>query len=258
MELYIEYVFLENFLVDYLLLWLSLRLLRRKIYPLKLFLSALFGGIFALLYPFISLPIWAQKTLQFCVGALLSLLSSKENGGGRYAINAVCFLFLSAALAGAAQMLFGQQQYKEGVFLAKRLKTGGLFLSLAIFAILLSKSVSAIYRIKKTAPFLRDCEIFIGEKSIKIKGFCDSGNLAFFRERPVYFIHPDRLLEIISTGQVCDEMEILTVSGAKKIKIFKADKLLIYFGKERNIIENVYLSPSPSLRGCPYEAILHG
>ena len=155
-------------------------------------------------------------------------------------------------------MIFGEEEYLGGVFQAKRLKTGALFAALAIFAIALYKSISAIYRLKKTAPFLRDCEIFIGEKSIKIKGFCDSGNLAFFKDRPVYFINPERLLEVISEGQVCDEMEILTVSGAKKIKIFKADKLLIYFEKKKNIIENVYLSPSKNLRGQSYDALLHG
>ncbi len=257
MELYIEYVFIENFLVDWLLLVLTLRLLQRKISPLKTLFSALLGGLFAVVYPLLILPLWAQKTLKISVGILLSLLASKENGVGRYAINALCFLLLSAALAGVTQMLFDESVYKEGAFTVQRLNAVCLLCACLLLAIALHKSVSAIYRRKKISSFLCDCEIFIGKKSVKMLGFCDSGNQAVYRGRPVCFISPDRLLEVIEVGQVCDEMEILTVSGEKRIKIFKADKLLIYLEGKANIIENVYLSPSKNLRGQDYEALLN-
>lgn len=258
MELYIEYVFFENFLVDGFLLYLSFFLLKRKIYPLRLLLSSALGGAFALVYPLLVLPDFWQNFLKFCVGVLLAIVGSRENGVSRYAINCFCFLLLSAAFAGLLTAFFPSFSYNEkGDFRSSRLPAYLLFFGGVIFAIPLFKSVRAIYRHQKKASFLFDCKIFIGKNSVVARGFSDSGNLARYEGRPVCFLKPKLLLKLIEVGQVWNEMEISTVSGVKKIKVFKAEKLWIYLDGKPNIIENVYLSPSDSLEGREYEILLN-
>ena len=56
MVVYIEYVFLENFLYDGALLARSLFACKEKIRWGRLLVSAALGGVFALVYPLLELP----------------------------------------------------------------------------------------------------------------------------------------------------------------------------------------------------------
>jgi hypothetical protein len=104
--------------------------------------------------------------------------------------------------------------------------------------------------------------LILGKNEIKITGFLDSGNRAKYRDRPVCFLSKKRILDLIEVGQGCDEMEITTVGGEKKIKIFQIEKLVIYSSKGWNIIEkvveNVYVSPCEPFQGDEYELLLNG
>jgi len=257
MTVYIEYALIENFLIDGGLLLFSLLLLKRRISLLKISVSALLGAGFALLYPLLSLPAPLQYSLKFSVGILLVLIASKkENTVGRYATNVlsfflVCFLF--AGFLFAVNDLF----HKE----TQRIPFGSLLGGGIIFSFFLWKFVKKLYFKRKISGFLYDCELFSGKNRLKVKGFLDSGNTASYHGVPVCFLSAKLLLDLIEMGQVCDEMQILTVDGEKTIKIFEIDKLWIYSCDRLNIIEKVvekvYLSPTSNLRSGEYDLLLN-
>jgi hypothetical protein len=138
------------------------------------------------------------------------------------------------------------------------LPVGAWLVGFAAFAVGVSKGAKAFYRRRKQARFLYGCELVSGEIALKATGYLDSGNLASFQGVPVCFLTPECFLKLLRVGQGCDEMEIMTVGGVKKIKIFKLDELRIYLEDGANIIKSVYVSPSKHLKGREYDALLNG
>ena len=110
MSVYIEYAFAENFLLDGVLLWLSLRIARCKIVTGKLLLSALLGGVFALVFPLLVLPVFFSYLLKFAVGFLLCMVAfprlKTKNEWGRYALSSACFFSLAFFFGGALTAIF--------------------------------------------------------------------------------------------------------------------------------------------------------
>ena len=258
MQVYIEYVILENFFIDGALLYLALSILKRKISCVRIMIAAAVGAAFAALYPLLRLPDFLSYLLKFSVGGLLVFIASKrEKGVGRYALNALSFFAVSFLFAGMLIAAYDLIEFENG-YLLQELPVGALLVGVAALSVGVSKGVKAFYRRRKQARFLYGCEFVSGETTLKTTGYLDSGNLASFQGVPVCFLTPECFLKLIRAGQGCDEMEIMTVSGVKKIKIFKLDELRIYLEDGANIIKSVYVSPSKHLKGREYDALLNG
>ncbi len=260
MTVYIEYAFLENFMVDGTLLYGTFTLLKRQISYKKIVFSAALGGAFALIYPLLILPKFLLYLLKFFVGVLLVTVAAKgKNGIGRYAMNAAVFLSVSFLFGGALTAIYDlfSVDLDSGSYQIRRLPLGGLLSGCILLALIASKVAKILYKRVKFARFLCDCELTFGEKRIKLRGFLDSGNVASFQGSPVCFISPERFLELFCVGQVLDEMAVTTVGGEKKIKVLKLDEMKIYLGDEPNIIKSVYVSPSASLKLREYEVLLN-
>lgn len=260
MTVYIEYAFLENFMVDGVLLYSTFAFLKRKISYKKIVFSAALGGSFALLYPLLILPKFLLYLLKFFVGFLLVTVAAKgKNGIGRYAVNAAVFLAISFLFGGALMAIYDlfSVNLDSGNYKIRKLPWGGLFSGCILLVLIATKGAKALYKRVKFARFLCDCELVFGEKAIKLCGFLDSGNVACFQGSPVCFISPERFLELFCVGQVLDEMAVTTIGGEKKIKVLKLDEMKIYLGNEPNIIKTVYVSPSASLKSREYEILLN-
>jgi hypothetical protein len=114
-----------------------------------------------------------------------------------------------------------------------------------------------LYRRKAFRRFIYPCKIIFGDSEIKAAGFLDSGNRATANGRPVYFLSPDLVFELLGEKVMTEETTILTVSGEKKIKMFLADRIEIYCEKTPNIIEGVYCAQSNHIRAREYKIILN-
>ena len=77
MTVYIEYAFLENFLLDGLLLFFAFRYSGCK-RTWRLPLSACLGGASALLYPLLRLPLFFLAAYKGLTGVLLPLVAMKK------------------------------------------------------------------------------------------------------------------------------------------------------------------------------------
>lgn len=251
MVVYIEYAFLENFLLDGALLCLALLFSKSKIRWWRVALSALFGTVFALAYPFLKLPAALGYLLKFSVGFLLCFIAcgrvKTKKEWGRYALTSVLFFVLSFAFGGALTAL------ANGLFqgnIPTAFVTVG-FAVLSVVALLLAKK---LYKKKKLHAYTYNCRILYNKRNVAISGYFDSGNLAQKNGLPVCFLSPDILYalfgeEIIKgEGQVCDELEITTMAGEKKLPLYKAvieiegvcSKKEAYFAPAGNMINREY------------------
>ena len=255
MTVYIEYAFLENFLFDGVLLALALYAANAPFSWGRLLVSTLCGAAFALVFPLLCLPDFLLYFLKFSVGLLLPLLAygriKNKKDWGRYAFTAVFFLIITFALGGALSVAFA-----------------GLLFEIPTFAIVLAfcaLAFAALGLIKKFRQkreinaFLYDCRIEYGEKGFWVRGFLDSGNTAAKNCLPVCFLSPEYIYELFGdeivkgVGQVCDEMSISTLSGEKKLSLYKG--FLTIKGQEKRV---VYFASSTNMISREYELLLYG
>ena len=265
MEVYVEYVFIENFCVDWTLVYLTARFLKLPFKKGRACLSSALGAVFALGYPFLSLfSEWLATVLKATVPFLMCLVSfgkEKRNGRGRYALSVVTFYFLSFVFAGG---IFGicaifdlSYAYGDGILTQAPI---GLALSGFVGGFALTELlIKALYERKLQTKFLFPCELCVKERRVKTLGFVDSGNVAKKDGVPICFLSAELFFELFgeeSFSMPMEEIALTSLAGEKKIKLARLDEIRIYFGKKTNIIKNPYCSCGYAFGTREYKLLL--
>ena len=262
MTVYIEYAFLQNFFLDGGLLWLSHKVIKTPINRKRILLSSLFGAIFAVLYPLLRLPSLLGTVLKIAAGCLLCMLAfgrikSKKERRGYFLFTTVFFswsFLFGGALNGVTQGI--SPDYVKTVL------TPLGFLVLSVFCVYFSRK---LYKRSSILRQVYDCVIRNGEKEAAAQGFLDSGNMVTKKGIPVCFVSPEIIYrlwggEILFSekgeGQVRDEVAITTMTGSKKVLLYKGS-LQIIAGEKRKEIKEVYFAPSANMISREYMMILH-
>ena len=261
MTVYIEYAFLQNFFLDGVLIWLSSKGMKRKIKRKNLLISSLFGAIFAVVYPLLRLTSILGVLLKLSAGLLLCMLAFGKMQGEKewkdYLLFTSLFFALSFLFGGA---LNGVTQ--GGAI--RNLKTVITPLAFVFFSFTCLRCFAKLYKKRAVLRCVYDCVITNGEKSFQSQGFLDSGNAATKKGFPVCFVSPEVIYELWGEemilgkggGQVCDEMSITTMSGERKILLYKGGLEIMANGKRR-VIQEVYFAPSANMISREYTMILH-
>ena len=252
MVVYIEYAFIENFLIDFVLLCLSLIGARRKIRAWNLCFSSTVGGVFALLFPLLPLPNFLSVLLKTAVGLLLCLLAfgriKNKNDGGRYAFSCALFFSFTAFFAGA--------------LIAIGLTGAFIWLGVAFLSIVTFVFIKKIRKKRIKEPFLYPCTIHYKQEKISVLGFYDSGNFASFQETPVCFVSPEIAFRFYEKnlfkegGQVRDEIVITTLNGNKKTRVYEGGLEIEENGKIF-VCKRVYFAVATNMLSREYKVLLN-
>ena len=255
MTVYIEYAFIENFLLDGVLLWLALKGTKLPARPFRILLSAGVGGAFAVGFPLLALPKILGIALKISVGVLLCLLACPKEGKKNFFLFTATFFALSCLFGGVLlPLLYGVENAEVWTPL------GFVLLSRPVLFF-----IKKLYARRRTAQRLYACVVKNGGRSVSALGFHDSGNTAKHKGIPVCFLAVDTLYELFEEGilfgeergQVCDEMAICTVYGEKRVRLYKGS-LEITTDTGKREIKEVYFSPSANIVAKEYKILLHG
>lgn len=261
MTVYIEYAFLENFLLDSMLLYLSFRVAKVIFAWKKLLFSAGVGAVFALVFPLLSLPDLLANALKIAVGFLLCLLAfprvKNKNDVGRYAFTCAVFFLLSFAFAGAVFALYnGFSSTNDGYEMAQTPFVFVLCCAVGFF-IFIAKLAQKIYRKKAVFRHVYDCAILYNKRRVDVLGFWDSGNLAQKDGLPVCFLSPDLAFDIWESELLFPhgEITVQTLAGEKTLPLFKGD-LEICDKQNTFSRKTVYFAPSAHMVSREYKMLL--
>ena len=252
MEIYIEYAFLENFLFDGALLILALFATKTRITWWRIILSACMGAVFAILFPLLRLPDFFGTLLKIAVGFLLCMLTfgrlKTKKEWGRYALTSVFFFCFSFGFGGTLLGVYGQFNR-----IKQRIPSVAVFIGFACLVGIAVLLIRKLYARRTVFQSVYPCKIHNGEKQVKTLGFIDSGNLAMKNDLPVCFASPELIYELFGeeiiekgVGHVCDEMEISTLAGEKKVTLYKVEleietqKIQVYLAPSMNMIKRDY------------------
>ena len=254
MTAYIEYVFLENFLLDGLLLLGACRVTKTRVRYGALAMAGAVGGGYSLLSPFIRLPMLLTTLLKFCVGACLCLLvygrvrNKKE--WGRYAFFCGAFFLFTFVCGGFLLSLWNGLPNKPPFLCV---------LVAVCVAVGMAEAFSrSVWKKRKLYACIYDCVIEVDGKKVTARGYLDSGNLAKVDGLPVCFLDPETFYlafgEQVIGGQRQEKTSIATMSGVREITVYKGE--LLVKNKQGARTKQVYFSMAKNMLFREYEILL--
>ena len=260
MEVYIEYVIIDNMIINYLLLWSTVRILSMKPNKFMVFVSSLFGTIVACLLPLTPFDGIILGLIKIVVAVLMVLISHRSNDIKHFVYALIIFISLTFLTGGACYaiiILLG------GTFENITLGTYDTIVPVSIviamgfvYATLILKLTKYIYRKRDMYPFMGEAEIEIGGNVYKFKTFLDSGNGLYDKKTgaPVIILSAFALEKFVSNDDMAKLifgeanktfhdvhfLEYSTVEGkTKKMVVFSPKRIVIHSNDQTKEYENV-------------------
>lgn len=256
MVVFVEYVLIDNLIIDYLMLKATFNLTGITINKRRLFLCAFFGAIVSLVYPLLSSLVVLESLLKIFSGLLMVLLASSYKSLKSYYINAVIF-FCFTFLTGGAIL---------GVFSLFNIEPSGevsvALMVIPVYLILkgLTQVVQYFFSRSTVATFTYKVKVKAFDKTTTLRGFLDTGNNLFDGDNPVVVCDKRVFMSILGDNIAkakLKRLEIITASGKSRNFCFELDQLILYIDDKENKFNNVTLCLSNKNCGEDFDLILH-
>ena len=254
MTVYIEYVLIDNFVIDYLLLKATFLLTKTDYKNYRLILTALFGAVIALLYPLVNINALFLAALKIAVGVFLLFISNRFYSAKRVYINFLVFLSLTFLTGGAIIGVYNILGLSYDTELSVAVIVVTFYILYRVFFSVIKYLYSKKSRIRVTFP----CEMILEEKTVKVGGFLDTGNALTHNGKGVIICDKKTFARIMDVKMPkIFTLQCSTVSGENRLFAFKIQKLKIYIGDEPNIFYNVTVAVGNIKAGDGYDINLH-
>ena len=252
MTVYIEYVLINNFIIDFLILKATFYSVRMPIKKGRLLLLSLFLTATSLVFPLIKAQAIILTLLKIAIGCLAVLVGVKSGIRG-YFLALLSFFFWTFLFGGAVYGLteiFNINRYSQ-VF------TALVGLPVLIFYVVGSRLVKLFTNKNIQKEFYYKTEITLNDKTVILNGFLDTGNGVYDEFTPCIIISLKTAQKFFDNGlPKVSKIQIDTVNGKDKKLAIKNATVKIYSGDKMNIHYNITLC----VVGVPfdgYDAILH-
>lgn len=172
--IYADILFLINFSLDYLCLFIACRLQNVYGKALRLLAASAFGGIYSFFPYIIELPIPLMLILHIGAAELICFISFGKRDLKKHLLLLGSFIVSSALMGGLITAIYNiTGRYSDGAYT----ETDALSFCLIC---LLSASIAVSYGLickKKIHTRSTDVRIYVGNEKISARLLCDSGNL---------------------------------------------------------------------------------
>ena len=180
MDVYADLLFLVNFSMDFLCLYLSVKLLHLPRVQWRMLLAAALGGVYSVLALVVSLGSWLSLALDLavCFGMCALCAAGKGVRAGRLLLLCGTYFGISALMGGGmtaiyhllsrADLPLGEVQ-SDGI-------SAWMFLALATVAALVAAFGGRLFS-KQSAVRTCTVRVRLEEATWEMQGLCDSGNL---------------------------------------------------------------------------------
>lgn len=245
MEVVIEYVMLDNFVIDGILLYCTNKLLKVPNNWWGIAGASLFGAVFALISPLLNFSGVVLLIIKMLVAFIIVLISSLTFY--KLFLRIVCFVFLTFLFGGMliAVCYFANVNVIQGANLVyfSKIPLGATVGAGVVFLMVLLKLIKKVYTAVKFSNYLTKVDLTINNKTVNLSAYYDSGNNLCTKDNvPIIILKEDSLRFWFS----CDErtnillgkfkmvkiknpqrLEVCSVGSKAKILVFDADNLCI-------------------------------
>ena len=255
MTVYIEYVIINNVIIDYLMLKATFLLTGNPIKKRRLFLCAFLGGIIALVYPALEINQTILTLVKIASGLLIVLLASEYKSAKSFYISAVIFFFYTFITGGViigVFNIFGVEYQTEFIVAS---------IVVPVYLVLgaLAQVKDYFFKRKNIASLTYNVELTLKGQKLNAKGFLDTGNSLLDNGEPVILCDKHFAKKLIGKNLVkmkFKKINVSTATGNRQNLAFKLDRLVLYMADKEHIFDNVTICISQlTLDG--YDIILH-
>lgn len=234
MKIYLDYIFLINFLFDFILLLGISIVLKRNVSKLRLFLGSLFGGI-SFFIIFFSMSSFMFLVIKMILGVMMVIICFSYKSF-RYTLNNFIYLVILSVILGGGLYLFNTEigYSNVGMIFFSNGNSLNLFILVFIGFLMIIFYSKYVRCVRGSSANKYNVEVFIGDSSYKYVGFMDTGNDLLYFNRPVIILNKD-------PSFVGDYVYIpfKSVSGNGVMKGFKVSKIFV---SGKGFFENVYVA----------------
>ena len=259
--IYIDMVFLVNFMMDLLLLSLVQMTLRRDSGWMRLCAGALAGAVWACLAVLMAMPQWMEWAGSLASALMMTVLAFKVRRVKAAFFMSFFLLGLSFYLSGMVNLVY----YHSGA--GYYLQAGGVpsYILLPVIAIgsgLIWKAADWFWRYQSVQRQLFRVVLTCHGKSACLSGFVDTGNQLYepYQGRPVHIAEEESLKDLLAGGQQFLYVPYHSVGNeAGLMKIFTAEEMILSGRQQVYRYEHPVIGLSPNrLNGQGrYQIILH-
>lgn len=264
MVVYAEYVIIDNFVIDYLLIKLALKYCKVDFIARRAVVSAVIGTVVAVLMPLLPLSGAIKSIIKVALAVVMVRVAFKPQSVKKYFSALGLFLIFTLIFGGAAMLItelfgvtydffYGSSAFPLGISL---ICAAGLYR-------LLKRAFTRVFEKTLIYPFTRTCVLTCGGERVKAKGLIDSGNHLIFNGSFAVCVPSASLAEKMRVRGFFDkgclgEISLKTAAGRTLLKIYEIDEILIYCGDKPNIIKRpkIGVGAAEKTFGDEYEIIL--
>ncbi|MGN0960891.1 MAG: sigma-E processing peptidase SpoIIGA [Christensenellales bacterium] len=239
MELYIEYVILDNVVMNYIILKFIDITLGVKISVLNKCLVCILGTIFSIFLPYLYFNKFLLFGYRFLVSIILVMCIKKfkkiKNFLGIYSLFMTYTFLMGGVCFGLINLLGIKYNSTNLIMFSFEFPMGVFILILLLIIKLMCKIIWFIKTKLKNSNFMYDITLIDGESCAKTTGFYDSGNNIIYDDKGVNIISINLFLKLYKNINLTDVMfKKNEISDLKKISyidiagIGKKDKYLSF------------------------------
>jgi len=242
MELYIEYVIIDNLVINTLILLCTKATLKLKARFWRILVSALIGTAFAVVYPLLGLSNWILFPMKVALGVIMVLILAPYSRFKDFVLSFVFFLLYTLLLGGAViatLMVFGTsiEMLASGGYDIV-VPVGVILLIVSLYVAIIVAVAKYINRKRNIDPFIRQVLLKIGDTNLEFNAFIDSGNKLTDKKTglPVIILSLSLLEKYFSKDQLED---LILLCGKAKNSPFKNVHNITYgtiSGEEKKMV----------------------
>ena len=182
MILYADILFIINFSMDFLALFLTSMIMHRKIHKVRILIAAAIGGIYSIFEIVVNINSILSIIITIIISIVICLISFKEKKFKGFAAMYLIFWGVSASIGGLMSLLYTflnkilYDFIKDFNAVESEIYDGARFFIIASIAIITAIVFSRIFKGREEIKEI-EFEVILNSKSYKLKGLCDTGNM---------------------------------------------------------------------------------
>lgn len=254
MQVYVEFALLENFCMDFCLLYGAKLLSRNATKTSRLILPSVVGAIIAVIFPLLNLNGIFSFALKTCSAFVVCACLKNFNCAKSYFFFCAIFIILTFLLGGALIAVFSLVgvEYAQGRGYIISSVPIGIPLFFALALILACRVLAKKYK-PKASDITLTLTIINKKYRATERGFFDSGNNVYYRGCPVIIVPYYVAEQVVDVKKVKGKIAVHTVAGTKVLPVFFVDEILIENAQKTSKFSSVAVAVGESLNG----AIVH-
>lgn len=248
MIVFVDVVLLENFLIDSVLLLLVLKTLNKNTKKSGIFVSALFGAVFAVLSVGVAVNGIFAVIIKIVVAFLMT--AALEWNFEKILLKTLLLLLYTFCFGGMVLCLcsfFGMPVQNNGFVTtySNEIPVGAICALLVLFACLFFKMLKLFYKKRQIQKFCYNIAFEINGKTLELKGFLDTGNSITKNGKPVVLLEEQQLKMCFNKPfdynlflTTCENLNVNGISGTQQICVFKPT-CCVFGGKKQDVFVGV-------------------